>query len=133
VTTGVPKPITPEGLHAGLVSPDGRYVISYPDIALYPLDGGSPRTIPNLPASFLPVQWSEDSSALYGYHLGEFPGRIYKIEIASGKEAVTYELHPSVSAGVVSIAPVVVSRDGTHFAYSYNQTLSTLYLVSGVH
>jgi hypothetical protein len=27
---------------------------------------------------------------------------------------------------------VVVSRDGTRFAYSYNQTLSTLYLISGL-
>jgi hypothetical protein len=31
------------------------------------------------------------------------------------------------------VAPVVVSRDGKHFAYSYNQTLSVLYVVSGMH
>ena len=30
------------------------------------------------------------------------------------------------------VAPVVVSRDGTRFAYSYNQTLSVLYLISGL-
>jgi hypothetical protein len=32
----------------------------------------------------------------------------------------------------VLVAPVVVSRDGKHFAYSYNQTLSSLYLITGV-
>jgi hypothetical protein len=31
------------------------------------------------------------------------------------------------------VAPVVVSRDGKNFAYSYNQTLSVLYVVSGLH
>jgi hypothetical protein len=30
------------------------------------------------------------------------------------------------------VAPVVVSRDGSRFAYSYNQTLSVLYLISGM-
>ncbi len=30
------------------------------------------------------------------------------------------------------VAPVQVSRDGKRFAYSYNQTLSVLYLISGL-
>ena len=42
------------------------------------------------------------------------------------------ELRPGAPAGVVRVAPVVVSSDGTHFAYSYNQTLSVLYLISGL-
>jgi hypothetical protein len=33
---------------------------------------------------------------------------------------------------VVIVAPVVVSRDGTCFVYSYNQVLSVLYLISGL-
>jgi len=33
----------------------------------------------------------------------------------------------------VNISPVVVGRDGKRFAYSYNQTLSVLYLISGLH
>jgi hypothetical protein len=30
------------------------------------------------------------------------------------------------------VAPVQVSREGTRFAYSYSQTLSVLYLISGL-
>ncbi len=70
---------------------------------------------------------------LYGYHTGELPSKIYKVNIATGKETVVQELKPGAPAGVVMVAPVVVSRDGTHFAYSYNQTLSVLCLVSGLH
>ena len=78
------------------------------------------------------MQWSSDGSLLYGYHIGELPGRVYKLEIASGKQTMVQELHPGTPAGIVMVAPVQVSRDGTRFAYSYNQTLSVLFLVSGL-
>jgi len=70
--------------------------------------------------------------ALYGYRAGELPSRIYKVEIATGKQTVVQELRPGAPAGVVTVAPVVISRDGTHFVYSYNQALSVLTLISGL-
>jgi len=81
---------------------------------------------------FIPAQWANDGLHLYGYHKGEFPSHIYKLEIATGKETAVQQLKPAASAGIVMVAPIVVSRDGTHFAYSYNQTLSALYLISGL-
>jgi hypothetical protein len=64
--------------------------------------------------------------------MGELPSRIYKVAIETGQQTLVKELRPGVPAGVVMVAPVQVSRDGTRFAYSYNQTLSVLYLVSGL-
>jgi hypothetical protein len=64
--------------------------------------------------------------------MGELPSRIYKVAIETGQQTLVKELRPEVPAGVVMVAPVQVSRDGTLFAYSYNQTLSVLYLVSGL-
>jgi hypothetical protein len=101
--------------------------------ALYPIGGELPQPLPHLDEDFFPVQWSEDGLSLYGYHLGEFPCKVYKINVATGKASMVQELRPTAPAGVVLIAPVVVSHDGTRFAYSYNQTLSALYLVSGLH
>jgi hypothetical protein len=101
-------------------------------VTIYSIAGGSPRGIPQLDSRFLPVQWSSDGSTLYGYHVGELPSRIYKVSIASGKQTVVQKLQPGVPAGVVNVAPVQVSRDGTRFAYSYNETLSVLYLISGL-
>lgn len=135
VSTGQAKAATPEGIPCGPLSPDNRYILGIGpnrSMALYPLDGGTPRVLPSLGDKFNPVQWSQDGSFLYGYHLGEFPGKIYKVEIASGKETMIQELRPGVPAGVVIFAPVIVSRDGTRFAYAYNQTLSALYLISGL-
>lgn len=132
---GRPAPVTPEGTVCGPSAPDSRFVVGVKPnsaAAIYPLGGGSPRLIPGLEAGFLPVQWSSDGSVLYGYHQGELPSRIYKVSIDSGKQTVVQELRPGVPAGVVMVAPVQVSRDGTRFAYSYNQTLSVLYLISGL-
>lgn len=135
IASGTAKAATPEGVLCGPLSHDGRSLIgTAPDQspAIYSLDGGPPRLIPNLPSGFTTVQWSSDNSRLFGYHFGEFPSRIYEIEIATGKETMLQQLNPGVPAGVVNVAPVVGTRDGKHFAYSYNQTLSTLYVVSGL-
>jgi len=132
---GKPKAVTPEGTVCGPSSPDARFVVGVgPNsaVAIYPIEGGSPRLIPGLEAGFLPVQWSNDGSLLYGYHTGELPSRIYKVAIDSGTQTVVQQLRPGVSAGVVMVAPVQVSRDGSRFAYSYSQVLSVLYLISGL-
>ncbi|HUA15381.1 MAG TPA: protein kinase [Verrucomicrobiae bacterium] len=130
-----PKPLTPEGTHCGPPSDDGKFLATTDPngaVILYPLGGGASRVIPGLPAEFHPVQWSEDSSSLYGYREGEIPSRVYKVDVANGRQAVVQELRPGAPAGVVTVSPVVVSHDGTRFAYSYNQTLSVLYLISGL-
>lgn len=134
--SGNAKPVTPEGVLCGPLSPDGRSLVGFgPDrsIALYSLAGGSPRLIPHLQNNFVAVQWSKSGSSLFGYHAGEFPSKVYKVDITTGTQTTVRELKPGVPAGVVLIAPIVVSRDGKQFAYSYNQTLSVLYLVSGLH
>lgn len=132
---GKRRPVTPEGVTGIAVSPDGRYVLAssgVPGVVLYPADGGTPRTVPGVGSDFVPVQWSKDSSALYGYRAGEIPAKVYRIDIASGKKAVIQELLTPESVGVVAVSPVVVDHEASRFAYSYYQVLSTLYLVSGV-
>jgi len=129
------RPITPEGTTGVMVSPDGQYVMGYENdrsVVIYPLDGGPPRRIPGLEIGFVPSQWSQDGSALYGYAYGELPSKVYKVDIANGKKTVIQQLKPGVPAGVVAVVPVVVSRDGTRFAYSYYQVDSVLYLFSGL-
>ncbi len=132
---GKPRPVTPEGIAGMAVSPDGRYVLaaSGPSrVAVYPTDGSSPRPIPGLDSDFVPVQWSQDSSAVYGYRASEIPAKVYKVEVATGKKTVIQQLLMHEPAGVVKVAPVVVDRDGSRFAYSYYQVLSVLYVFSGV-
>jgi Tol biopolymer transport system component len=136
VSGGKPRAVTPEGIVCGPSSPDSQFVTGVgPNltIVIYPLAGGSPRSIPGLGTGFRPIQWSEDGQFLYVYRPGELPGKISKVEIATGKQTFWHEMRPTEPAGVVVIMPVAVSRDGSRYVYSYNQALSVLYLISGLH
>jgi eukaryotic-like serine/threonine-protein kinase len=131
---GNPTAITPEGVTGCVVSPDGKYILRANDaagIAVYPIPEGAPHPIPNLEPDFIPVQWSEDDSAVYGYRPGQVPTKVYKVNLASGEKTLVQEL-PATTTGVVTVAPVVVTRDGSRFAYSYYQVFSVLYVISGL-
>ena len=134
--SGKITPITPPGEFASLPSFDGKYVVGHAGsdrrITLFPLDGSAPKQIPNLDPFYEVAQWSRDSSALYVYRLGQVPLEIYKAEIATGKLSPVRQLVPAYRVGVVSISPVVTNADASEFAYSYLQTLSVLYSISGL-
>jgi eukaryotic-like serine/threonine-protein kinase len=132
---GKPIPITPEGVTGGLVSSDGQYIVANngPTAAVYPVAGGSPRPIPDLEPGFIPLRWSEDNSALYGYRSGKIPTPVFKVDLITGKTTLVQNLQPDTTAGLVLIKPVVVTHDGSRFAYSYYQVFSVLYVISGLH
>jgi Tol biopolymer transport system component len=131
---GKPIPITPEGVTGGLVSSDGQYIVANngPTAAVYPVGGGSPRPIPGLEEGFIPEQWSEDNTALYGFRPGSTPTQVFKIKLATGEKTLIQNLQPETTAGLVSIHPVAVTHDGSRFAYSYYQVFSVLYVISGL-
>jgi eukaryotic-like serine/threonine-protein kinase len=133
---GKPRPVTPEGISSLLISTDGRYVTANgpeSSVVLCSVDTGKMiETIPGLEPGDTPVQWSQDSSALYVYRYGEVPARIFRLDIHTGKRTFVRELQSREHAGVISIAPITMSRDASRFAYSYFQSLSTLYVISGL-
>jgi hypothetical protein len=136
VDDGKLTPITPEGTTGGLVSPDGKYMLRANEtggVVVYPVAGGAPHPIPDLGQSFVPVQWSEDDASVYGYRRGDVPTKVYRVNLVTGQQTVIQELQPETLKGVVSIAPVVMSRDGSRFAYGYYQVFSVLYVISGLH
>lgn len=137
ISGGTPRAITPEGVIATVSSPDGKFVAgldSRSRIGLYPVDGGEPRSVPGLEdAGFTPAQWSEDGSALYVYRPGEIPLRLYRVDIANGRQKLMREIGPARGrSGVVSIGPIAITRDASQCVYSYYHALSVLYVISGL-
>jgi len=132
---GKPIPITPEGITGSLISPDGKSIFRVNEaagVAVYPTAGGAPQLIPGLEPDFVPVQWADDGSSVFGYLPGQIPTKVYKVNLFSGEKTLIKELQPGTATGVVNIAPVVVTRDGSRFAYSYYQIFSVLYVISGL-
>jgi len=137
ISGGKPRAITPEGYSSfpRTVSPDGKLVaVRGPDqrLYLYPLAGGEPSAIPGLTAEDTPTAWSADGRFLYVYRRRELPAKVYRLETAGGRKELWRELIPFDAAGVRSISPPLVTRDGKSYAYAYIRTLSDLYLVEGL-
>jgi hypothetical protein len=63
---------------------------------------------------------------------GEVSFRIQRLDVVTGKTQLVRELVPADRGGVVSIGPVIADAAATEFVYSYYQTLSVLYVISGL-
>jgi hypothetical protein len=61
----------------------------------------------------------------------ELPARILRVETTSGKQQLVRQFVPGDS-GVYVIRSMRVTPDGKTYAYSYRQTLSTLYVAVGL-
>ena len=132
-----PTPISPEGIDPLVLTlaPDGSQVAGVgPDdnAYLYSLTGGPAKTVPGFLPSEQPIEWSADGKALYVYRPGEFPAKVYQLDLATGKRTLWRSLAPADPAGVSQIGPIVMTPDGASYIYGYHRTLSDLYLVEGL-
>jgi hypothetical protein len=129
--------VSQENESLGLPSPDGKYLVGWKGnkLSLFPVDGSTPSTIrEHAPDSavYSELQWSTDGKALYVYPNNGLPLKIYRLDMATGKMILVRQLVPADRAGVENINPLVLTPDGSEVAYSYLQTLSSLYVISGL-
>jgi eukaryotic-like serine/threonine-protein kinase len=134
VDGGKPRPVTPEGVVACLVSPDGKLLAGYHVGGggwLYPIDGTQPRPILGLlPGETL--DWSSDPRFLYVYQGKQVPVRVYRLNVLTGQRQLFREIIPPDIAGLGDISHVHFSSNGRACVYSYTRFLSELYLVNGL-
>jgi Tol biopolymer transport system component len=138
IAGGKPRPITPEGFRlrpfGNSVSPDGSLVLcgtSKPEMALCPTGGGEPKPIPGLQRGDIAIQWSADGKALYVYRRQESPAKVFLLDLATGQKRLWKEIHlpDSKARGVIKL---VVTPDGSAYAYSCNHYTSVLYVIDGL-
>ena len=133
VSGGKATPITPEGVDSLVLSPDGTELAARDlsgNITIYPLQGEHVRTVPNT-QGMLPLTWSSDGQFLFTTVSDELPARLLRVEITSGNQQQARQFTPSDS-GVYVIWGIRITPDGKTYAYSYRQTLSTLYIAEGL-
>ena len=136
--SGAPKPVTPEGTRftydSNALSPDGAWVATLSaegEPYRYPIGGGNGEPIPGGEVGEVPIQWDAGGNHIYVYKPGGLPTRILKLNLSSGQREIWKELAPADSAGVFTVTPIFMTRDGESYVYSYRRMLSDLYLASG--
>jgi Tol biopolymer transport system component len=133
---GAAKPVTPEGVVARLLSPDGKSLVTQtPDgLALTPLEGGSSHPIPGVAAGDRPLRFTADGRSLFlrSDAQRDFPARVFRLDIATGRRDVWKELMPGDPAGISLLAPNAISADGQTVLFIYGRSLADLYLAEGL-
>ncbi|MEA3005756.1 MAG: eukaryotic-like serine/threonine-protein kinase [Acidobacteriaceae bacterium] len=134
--SGSATPVSPEGIDPLVIAlaPDGSQVAGVgPDgkAYLYSLTGGPTKPVSGFLPSEQPIEWSADGKSLYVYQPGEFPAKVYQLDLTTGKRTLWRSLAPADPAGVSQIGPIVMTPDGRSYIYGYHRTLSDHYLVEG--
>jgi len=137
VDGGSPKPITPEGTRGsppGAVL-NGKYLVgrSGGRSILYPIDGGSPVPLQGVSDQERIAGWSDDGQGVFVYSRNEFPARIRRVDLKTGKQQLIREIVPTDRAGInFGVDFVQITGDGKTYAYSLLQQLDELQLVEGL-
>ncbi|HET7294598.1 MAG TPA: protein kinase [Vicinamibacteria bacterium] len=131
------RAVSPEGVVAWGrgIAPDGRQAVgSGPDGTpwLYPIDGGEARAVPGCTPEDLPIRWTGDGRSLYLQRGSAMPARVDVVDVATGARRLWKELRPPDPTGVHAIGPILLTADGSAYAYSYRRLLDDLYLAEGL-
>jgi hypothetical protein len=144
--TEPPRPFGPEEVllapgstifarRALTVSPDGRlvaYAESGGGIAVVAVEGGLLRHVPGVGRNDVPVHWSADGRRLFTLDPGEIPARLYTVALDGSERRLVQEIRPRDPVGVAGVDHIALSRDGSAYAYSYQQMLSDLFVIEGL-
>jgi hypothetical protein len=96
------------------------------------MDGGDPRPIPGFEPGEWPIGWSRDRRSLFLERFGDLTTHVDRLDTATGRRALLFDLRPPDPAGVAPYPGLAVSADGKSYAYSFIRNLSELYLIDGL-
>ncbi len=133
VDGGNPRAVTPEGTSWGIISPDGKTILtrSGSKFLLTPVEGGPPQEIPWLKSDERVIRFTPDGRSVLAFRPNEVPTRVERVDLTTGRRQLVKELGPPERAGVQAIASVFIADDEKSYAYSSRGSLSELYLVVG--
>ena len=133
---GRPAAITPEGVGAWVVSPDGSTIAARgpgPTIRFYDVDDPAPREVPALTGREVPVGWISDGLLVMRPGDPVSPlGEIYRIDTKTGRQDVWKNIVPRDRAGFMALVSFRVTPDGQSLAYTWHRALSSLYIADGL-
>ena len=131
---GTSRAVTPEGTTRGMLSPDASRILVYASgtgLVIYPAAGGEGRPVPGTTPDDGAVRWSRDGNSLFVYHASDVPLRIARLNVASGTRDIVRTLGPADLSGVTSVSSPFLAMDEKSYAYSFQRTISHLFLVDG--
>jgi eukaryotic-like serine/threonine-protein kinase len=134
----------PEGVSCQVLSPDGKEAACeglHREGVIYSMETGAWRPISGfLAGREAPLLWSSDGRSLFvglrprlGRVIPTGDGNVFRLDLATGKKDLWHEFATADKAGQVGgLYNFAMTPDGKSYAYSYFNSPSELYLVTGL-
>jgi len=130
-----PRAISPQGVKGMIPTADGKFVFGFSDaVSLYPINNlEAPRAVPGIrPDDSIVSVFSDGGSVLVQPKSDRLPVDILRVHLADGRREPFKKIGPQDPLGILSFPFVTFTPDGKYYVFSYNRTLSELYIVSGL-
>ena len=134
LAAGPPRPFTEEGFGFRAMSPDGKLVAAGDGsgrASLISVEDGASRPVPGSSPEQAILNFDSTGTGLF-VAKREFPIRIERLDLASGKRAFWKEIALPDSTGLDHIRGVQLTPDGMCYCYTFMRSLSRLYDVEGL-
>lgn len=135
LANGQLTPVTPVGVRASAVSPNGQSAIVIRDgnAILLSLAGGPEAPLGAVGPDISVIRWTGDGAHIFLERTGDEhrSATILRMDAPSGHMEIWRDLQRPDRAGFF-YGPPRLSADGKSYAFTFQQDLSTLYLVNGI-
>jgi eukaryotic-like serine/threonine-protein kinase len=129
-------PISPEGVGASVLSPDGKRMASSlrpAGIQLYPVAGGQSSEVPGTSPRDLLLAWLDDGLLVSQPSNAAVPrGSVQVVDPVSGARRPWHNILPRDAAGIMLMAAFRATPDGRTRVYTWHRALGSLYLATGL-
>jgi tRNA A-37 threonylcarbamoyl transferase component Bud32/Tol biopolymer transport system component len=135
VADGPLRPITPEGVGGGFISPDGRRVLARlaaDGYRLYPMDGSASQPVPGITPGDKVLRWSPDGRTIWIQRSSDVVVRVEQLDLASGRRAPLMSVRAGTGAGLLGIGFVQLADDPRGYAYIASEYVSHIFDVRGM-
>ncbi len=119
------NPISPDGQRAAVPDPRGGFVVCS-------LGPDTTTTLSVLESGHFAVRWTRDGRGLYVFSEDGRRGNLEVLDLATGKYTPVREVGTDDPAGLIHFGPMLITPDGSAYAYNYFRILSDLYVVEGL-
>jgi Tol biopolymer transport system component len=132
---GAAKPVTPEGVTASAVSPDGKFLLTETagkGFGVTPLEGGPSVPVRGIEPNDRPLRWTADGRSLFVGSVRDLPARVFRVDLATGRRELWKEFTPGDPTGITGSSASSISVDGNTILFGYFHILSDLYVAEGL-
>jgi eukaryotic-like serine/threonine-protein kinase len=117
-------------------SPDGKFCVvgdGEGNHWLQALDGTAVHQINGIAPGELMINWHGDSNNLFVAHSDGSQVDVYSLNVSTGERKLWTRFSPPDSAATFGNSTILITPDGSRYAYTIRRVYSNLFLASGIH